>query len=290
MKFLVLALCVVAAIASPRRMKIPELAEKLGATTLVDLVKAAGLAETLSGEGPFTVAGPTNKAFDDLPKAVLDMLRSNKTALTEVLTYHVHAGLVLSTDATNDELFTTVQGTKARFNMYANGAVTINGAMVDTDAVDQRASNGVIHVMDKVIYPIPSGDVTTVATSNPDFSTLVTALEKADLVDTLKGMGPFTVFAPTNAAFAKIPADELRRILADKDLLTSILLYHVLPGTVYSAGLTDGMNAETLAKKPIRITVNDNGVMINRSKVTMADISGTNGVVHVIDTVLIPMK
>merc|ERR1712043_104334 len=142
---------------------------------------------------------------------------------------------------------------------YRNRAVTINGAMVDNDAVDQRASNGVIHVMDKVIYPIPSGDVTTVATSNPDFSTLVTAL------------------APTNAAFAKIPADELRRILADKDLLTSILLYHVLPGTVYSAGLTDGMNAETLAKKPIRITVNDNGVMINRSKVTMADISGTNG-------------
>lgn len=125
------------------------------------------------------------------------------------------------------------------------------------------------------------------ATSNPDFSTLVTALKAADLVETLSGAGPFTVFAPTNAAFAKIPEATLKAVLADKVKLTSILTYHVVSGKVLAKEIGTMTKAMTLAKSEVKIK-SDGGVMINDAKVTKADLECSNGVIHVIDTVLMP--
>jgi uncharacterized surface protein with fasciclin (FAS1) repeats len=125
------------------------------------------------------------------------------------------------------------------------------------------------------------------AISNPDFSTLVTAIKAAGLVETLSGTGPFTVFAPTNAAFAKIPGATLTAVLADKTKLTSILTYHVVAGKVMAHDVGAMTEAKTVQGSKITIDTK-NGVMINNAKVTKADIECSNGVIHVIDTVLMP--
>jgi uncharacterized surface protein with fasciclin (FAS1) repeats len=125
------------------------------------------------------------------------------------------------------------------------------------------------------------------AVANPDFSTLVTAVKAAGLVETLSGTGPFTVFAPTNEAFKKIPEATLKAALADKAKLTSILTYHVVPGKVMAKDVAGMTEAATVQGKKVKISATD-GVMINDSKVTKADIECSNGVIHVIDTVLMP--
>jgi len=125
------------------------------------------------------------------------------------------------------------------------------------------------------------------AISNPDFSTLVTAIKAAGLVDTLSGVGPFTVFAPTNAAFAKIPKATLQAVLVDKTKLTSILTYHVVAGKVMSKDIANMTEATTVEGSTIKIDT-EKGVMINDAKVTSADIECSNGVIHAIDTVLMP--
>lgn len=125
------------------------------------------------------------------------------------------------------------------------------------------------------------------AISNPDFSTLVTAIKAAGLVDTLSGTGPFTVFAPDNAAFAKIPEATLKAVLADKEKLTSILTYHVVAAKVMSKEVATMTEAKTVEGSNVKIDTK-NGVMINNAKVTNADIECSNGVIHVIDTVLMP--
>ncbi len=125
------------------------------------------------------------------------------------------------------------------------------------------------------------------ASGNPDFSTLVTAIKAAGLVDTLSGTGPFTVFAPTNEAFAKIPEATLNAVLADKAKLTSILTYHVVAGKVMAKDVVMMAEATTVEGSKVKIDAT-NGVMINDAKVTMADLECSNGVIHVIDTVLMP--
>ncbi len=125
------------------------------------------------------------------------------------------------------------------------------------------------------------------ASSNPDFTTLVTAIKAAGLVDTLSSEGPFTVFAPNNAAFAKIPDATLQGILADKAKLTSILTYHVISGKVLSKDTTTISEAKTVEGSVVKIDAKK-GLMINNSKVVKEDIECSNGVIHVIDTVLMP--
>ena len=129
-------------------------------------------------------------------------------------------------------------------------------------------------------------DIVDVAAGNKDFSTLVTAVKAAGLVETLKGKGPFTVFAPTNAAFAKIPKADLDALLKDKAKLTAVLTYHVVPAKVMAADVKAG-DATTVNGKAIKITT-DKGVMVNNAKVIKTDVAASNGVIHAIDTVLMP--
>lgn len=130
-------------------------------------------------------------------------------------------------------------------------------------------------------------NIVETALANPDFSTLVTALKKANLVETLSGTGPFTVFAPNNAAFAKIPAETLIAVLADQNKLTAILTYHVVAGKVMAKDVANLDEATTVQGGEVKIDTTDS-LMVNDSKVIATDIECSNGVIHVIDTVLMP--
>ena len=140
--------------------------------------------------------------------------------------------------------------------------------------------------MKEMASPKADKDIVDTAVAAGSFKTLVTAVQAAGLVDTLKGEGPFTVFAPTDAAFAKIPKDQLNALLADKAMLTKVLTYHVVAGKVMAADVKAGM-VPTVAGQSIDVTTNY-GVKINDAKVVKTDIMASNGVIHVIDTVLMP--
>lgn len=130
--------------------------------------------------------------------------------------------------------------------------------------------------------------IVEIASGNPDFSTLVTAVTKAGLVETLSGPGPFTVFAPTNAAFAAIPADQLNAILADKAQLTKILTYHVVPGAVMAADLQPEQMVKTVEGQDLDIKVTNGAATVNGCNIVKTDIEASNGVIHVVDCVLLP--
>ena len=134
----------------------------------------------------------------------------------------------------------------------------------------------------------PSMDIVETAVSAGSFNTLATALESAGLIDALKGKGPFTVFAPTDAAFAKLPKGTVEALLKDKEKLTAILTYHVVSGEVPASAVVKMNSATTLNGKNVKIAVKDGSVMVNNATVTQPDIKASNGIIHVIDTVLLP--
>ncbi len=140
--------------------------------------------------------------------------------------------------------------------------------------------------------PVAPKDIVDVAVGSPDHTTLVAAVKAAGLVETLKGAGPFTVFAPTNAAFSALPAGTVESLLKpeNKEKLTKILTYHVVAGAVKAADLKNGQKIKTLQGEELTVSIKEGKVMINGANVTAADLTGTNGVVHVIDAVLMPKK
>ncbi len=132
-----------------------------------------------------------------------------------------------------------------------------------------------------------AADIVDTAVSAGQFKTLVTALKAADLVDTLKGEGPFTVFAPTDAAFAKLPTASLDALLKDKEKLSAVLTYHVVSGKVMAADVKPG-SVKTVQGQPLTVSTKSGSVMVNNAKVLKTDIDASNGVIHVIDAVLLP--
>lgn len=256
--------------------------------TLVAAVKAAGLVDTLKGKGPFTVFAPTDEAFAKLPKGTVESLLKpeNKAKLQAILTYHVVPGAVKAADVVKLTGATTVQGQNVDIKV-ADGKVMVDGAQVIK--TDIETSNGVIHVIDSVILPNDK-DVVDTAVNAGSFKTLVAAVKAAGLVETLKGDGPFTVFAPTDEAFAKLPAGTVESLLKpeNKDKLIAILTYHVVPGKVMAADVVKISSAKTVNGKEAPVRVSDAGVMIGDAKVIATDIDTSNGVIHVIDSVIIP--
>jgi uncharacterized surface protein with fasciclin (FAS1) repeats len=252
--------------------------------TLVAAVKAAGLVETLKGDGPFTVFAPSDEAFAKLPRGTVEALLADKAKLTAILTYHVVPGKLMAADVIGRTWLETAQGQSARISAGSD-EVRIDDARIV--ATDVSASNGVIHVIDRVI--LPRKDIVDTAASAKTFKTLLAAAEAAGLVETLKSKGPFTVFAPTDDAFAKLPAGTVAALLRDKAKLAAILTYHVVPGRVLSTDLPLGdLSAKTAQGGKIDINRSDRGVTVNGARVLSADIIAGNGVIHVIDTVILP--
>jgi len=255
--------------------------------TLAAALKAAGLIDTLKGDGPFTVFAPTDEAFAKLPSATVeDLLKpENKKKLTAVLTYHVVAGNVKAADVVKLKSAKTVEGRSVKID--TKDGVKINNSKVVK--ADIECSNGVIHMIDSVLIPGAEKDIVETAVEAGSFKTLAAALKAAGLIDTLKGNGPFTVFAPTDEAFAKLPAGTVESLLKpeNKKKLTAVLTYHVVAGNVKAADVVKLDSAKTVQGQTVAIDAAD-GVKINNAKVVKADIECSNGVIHVIDSVLIP--
>jgi len=260
--------------------------------TLVTAVQEAGLVEALKSEGPFTVFAPTDAAFAALPEGTLETLLANPDQLRDILLYHVVEGKVMAADVLglDGAQVETLLGEDIEIGIM-DGKVYINDAQVIT--TDIETSNGVIHVIDTVIVPSDElMDIVDTAVKADNFNTLVTAVQEAGLVNALKGDGPFTVFAPTDEAFAALPEGILNNLLANPDLLTEVLLYHVVEGKVMAEDVVglNGTKAATLNGKEVSINVSDGKVFINEAQVITTDVKATNGVIHVIDSVLVPYE
>jgi uncharacterized surface protein with fasciclin (FAS1) repeats len=259
--------------------------------TLVAAVKAAGLVETLKGKGPFTVFAPTDEAFAKLPKGTVEELLKpeNKEKLIGILTYHVVPGRVMAADVVKLKSAKTVQGQEVTITVADGGVSVDNAKVVKTDIA---CSNGVIHVIDSVILPkapAKPADIVDTAVGAGKFGTLVAAVKAAGLVETLKGEGPFTVFAPTDAAFAKLPKGTVEDLLKpeNKDKLVAILTYHVVPGRLKAADVVAAKELKTVNGKTAAITT-EGGAKIAGVSIIATDIETSNGVVHVIDSVMLP--
>ncbi len=264
---------------------------------LVEAVAAAGLVDTLKSAGPFTVFAPTNTAFAALLgelKVTKDQLLANKALLTRVLTYHVLAAKVPAASVPVGKTITTVE--TGVFKIESTGGLKItdeSNRVSNITATDVAASNGVIHVIDKVLLPSDKDIVAMAQSLAPEFSILVEAVVAAGLVTTLQGPGPFTVFAPTNAAFAAaltelgITKDAL---FANTALLTKVLTYHVVGARVLKAEVPVGAPIKSVQGETFTI---DASLKITDQRARVAGISATdvfasNGVIHVIDKVILP--
>ncbi len=262
-------------------------------STLVEALTKAELVSTLEQDGPYTVFAPTNAAFSD---AGIDVATTSKEDLQAVLLYHVLGAKVLSGDLTdNQQTYTTTASTNADGDQYsllierAGDNVTLNGStMVTTANVD--VTNGVIHVIDKVLSPL---NVVGHAQANSNFTTLVEALAGADgdLVDVLSGAGPFTVFAPLNSAFEAIQTTVDGLTTAQ---LAKVLTYHVASGNTRAGDLSNPTTVATVNGEEFTINIDGSNVTITDanggvSTIVLTDVQGTNGVIHVLDRVLIPM-
>jgi uncharacterized surface protein with fasciclin (FAS1) repeats len=240
--------------------------------TLVAAVQAAGLVDTLKGEGPFTVLAPSDQAFAKLPEGTVQALLKDKKALTAVLTYHVLPGKVPASKVASMRWAKTAQGQ----SLLVRGKIP--------------ASNGIIHVIDTVL--LPRKDIVQTAVEAGSFKTLVAAVEAAQLDETLKSKGPFTVFAPADSAFAKLPEGAVAGLLKDEPKLKAVLTYHVVPGRVLSGDIAVGTTeVRTVNGLELRIERSKDGaITINGVKVTGKDIVAGNGIIHVIDSVILPQQ
>jgi uncharacterized surface protein with fasciclin (FAS1) repeats len=266
-------------------------------STLVEAVVAADLQGALSGPGPLTVFAPTNDAFAalltelGLTKA---QLLADKPLLTSVLQYHVLNASVPRASVPLGKAVTPLAGGVFKVD-------SVSGALVITDGrnrtsritqTDVAATNGVIHVVDRVLLPADKNIVQT-AQALPQFSTLVEAVVAANLQGALSGTGPLTVFAPTNDAFAALLAElgvTKAQLLADTALLTKVLTYHVLPARVLKADIVPGtpvttLQGETFTVTPALAITDQRG---RSAAITGTDVLASNGVVHVIDRVILP--
>jgi len=283
-------------------LNIPAKAIATGAfETLVALLTKAKLVETLSGPGPFTVFAPTDKAFAKLNAAVFSCLQEDayEAELIAVLKYHVTNGEFAFSTLKNEQKVTTLEGSDSTVTIA--GTVKINEATVIS--LDYSATNGIIHAIDEVLIPTGNAavkalidtcsirkDIPGTAIFNNNVPYLVSLLTDADLVETLSGPGPFTVFAPTDDAFGKLEYAFAICLQQDRNkfALTELLKYHVTSGKVASSTLKNEQKVKTLEGSDATVAITGTTVKINEATITTPDVYATNGIIHVIDEVLIP--
>ncbi|OWF45719.1 transforming growth factor-beta-induced protein ig-h3-like [Mizuhopecten yessoensis] len=256
--------------------------------TLVALIQQAGLTDVLATGGPFTIFAPDDSAFNRLPPSALAALKNDTNALAEILKYHVVSGTYKIADLkVNEMMIETLTGDQLRINDYLyKHRITIEGASITF--ADKICSNGVIHRVSQVLMP-PKGSIVDVLQDDGHFNTLIAAAQAAGLVDALSD-GPITLMAPEDSAFARLGNDTVSKLLANPDILAEILKYHVIHGSLYSAGMhSEYLNTLELHDRE-RLYASFSGytVMVDGARVVQKDMSATNGVVHKIDHVLIP--
>ncbi len=255
-------------------------------TTLITAVQAAGLADALTTGGPLTVFAPTDDAFAALPPGTVESLITNVPALQNILLYHVVGKEISGLKLLDRRPIETLQGatvdtTFKRSGLFINDAEVINA--------DVNTPNGVIHVIGGVLLPPPpKSNLLDLLKNDGRYTTLVTALELAGLDGALTGDSALTVFAPTDEAFAKVPAAALADLIADKEALTAVLLYHVVDGDQSARELLRERKVETLQGSDVWVYYWRGKVLVNKSQVIDADREASNGRIHGINAVLFP--
>jgi len=249
-------------------------------TQLAGMALNAGLVEALRG-GPFTVFAPTDAAFEKVPLDLLHAVQDDLATLTTVLTHHVVEGVIEPGQLVAGEL-TTLAGTTLTVTVV-DGVTYVEGNAVGPGV---EATNGYVYVMSDVLVPA-IGDIVDVATTLPGFATLADLVTQAELIETLKSDGPFTVFAPLDSAFEALPAATLNAVLADADLLATVLTYHVVAGALTTDMLEAG-TLTTVAGVDLTITKEDGVTYIDGNPILLQNVRATNGVIHVLGAVLVP--
>ncbi|MGI9243135.1 MAG: CIA30 family protein, partial [Verrucomicrobiales bacterium] len=260
--------------------------------TLAAALKAGNLVGALQGDGPFTVFAPTDEAFAKLPKGTVERLlkSDNRDQLQEILKYHVAASSTRLSAALGGTPVTTLQGDTVSV-AFADGRVRVNeAAVIDADIL---CDNGVIHVIDSVLLPPePANDIPSVAKRAGSFSTLLAAVEAAGLNDLLASTDRLTILAPTDAAFEKLPKGTVAKLLKpeNRDQLQAILSYHAIAGRVSAGDALNAKRADTLGGKSVEFGIESGTFKVNGATIRTTDIACDNGVIHVIDTVLLPQS
>ncbi len=279
---------------------IVEIAKSAGSfTTLLAAVDAAGLTAALAGNDQLTVFAPTDAAFAKLPAGTVEALLKDIPTLKSILLYHVSPGRQSGSRLQRATTTETLQGspvivvreTPGYFTNSRSGKVSVNG--VNVAATNIAAKNGMIHVLDEVLLPAkdtPKNIMSLVDVLKVDgrFKTLIAALDATGLTSAVATPGEFTLFAPTDSAFAKLPEGTVAALLKDLPTLRSILLYHVLGQEVDSRDLLLHTKLNTLQGKQIEVSYQVDGVKVNRQSFINNDLQSPNGIVHVIDSVLLP--
>lgn len=273
-------------------------------STLVTAVKAAGLVGALSmPNGPYTVFAPSDDAFAALPAGELDYLLQHPIELANVLRYHLLDHRVYSTQIKQFATARTIQGEEVVF--FVNGSTVLINGVAAVEVADVDATNGVVHIISAVLVPQATREaaarwnaarsgapalpnIVELAEATPSLSTLVQAVVAGGLVSTLEGTGPFTVFAPLNIAFASLPNGVLDYLLNNTSVLDEVLTYHVVAGAVTSNQLSNGEQVPTVEGGNVTVSIVNGGVYINDARVVTANLAASNGVVHIIDRVLLP--
>ena len=258
--------------------------------TLTKALTSAGLVETLQSDGPFTVFAPTDEAFGKLPTGVVSSLLKpeNSEELGNILKYHVLAGSVRLAGALEAKDAKTITGESISVT-FSDGKIKVNeSTLINSDI---QCSNGTIHVIDSVLLPPrPETDLVAIAKRSGKFNTLLAAVQAAGLSDTLSGASEITILAPTDEAFSKLPEGTLESLLkpGNKKTLQKILAMHVLNGKVSAGDALNAKKAVSFSGEPLTFKVEDGLLKVNSSTIVSTDIVADNGVIHVIDSVLLP--
>jgi uncharacterized surface protein with fasciclin (FAS1) repeats len=258
--------------------------------TLVNAIVAANLFDDLRADGPFTVFAPTDEAFDKLPKDAIESLLKpeNRPALRKLLTLHVVPGRITAEALASHGSPKTLAGVKLTIASNRNGLAVNEATVLKADIA---CRNGLIHVIDRVLMPTASPtDLIGLASSKKSFSTLVAAVKAAGLEEALRSDGPFTVFAPTDEAFAKIPKETLESLLKpeNRGKLGAILKLHVVPSKLEATQVAAAGKLRTLAGQSIPVSIDEGRLVVGGAKVIATDIKADNGIIHAIDAVLMP--
>nr|XP_040030116.1 transforming growth factor-beta-induced protein ig-h3 [Gasterosteus aculeatus aculeatus] len=260
----------------------------VGASTTQMYSERAQLKEEVEGPGSFTFFAPSNEAWAALPTEILDALVSNvNIELLNTLHYHMVTGRLTSEELRHGSSFVSMyQDFHVHIHHYNNGIVTVNCARLIKP--DQHATNGIVHVVDRVITAI-SNNMNTLIDVDDDLETLRMAIAAAGLTNILENEGQYTIFAPTNEAFEKIPEETLNRILGDPVALRDLLNYHILKHMQCAESIVSGTPMETLQGTVLEVGCDGDQMTLNgRAIITKKDHLGTNGVIHYINELLIP--
>lgn len=271
-----------------------ETARDIGATDFVKYVEESGLQKDWSREGAFTLFAPTNEAFARIPRDLRRRLETFRGDIENpILRYHISDGKLTSENFHADLMLPTLlDSNRLRINKYSSGMSTVNCLVITRK--DQEATNGVVHLIDGVLDPsvAMNRDVSEIISTDGRFSVLAKAMEESAFYNKLRSIGTaaITILAPNDEAFQKIPASRLEAIFNDKEARLALLMNHVLVNPLCTPAIIDEHSMRTFGGKKLSLECDAKGTMVEKTRVGSDFVLGNNGIVHMIDQVILPNR